>query len=317
MRKKDLLSLADLSKRQIFELVERAKTLKQWKYQGIFHKPLEGKTLGLIFNKPSTRTRVTFEVGMYQLGGMGIFLSEREIQLGRGETVSDTAKVLSRYLDGVVMRTFKQSDIEEFAARSAFPIINGLTDSFHPCQVLADIMTIEENLGRIQGINVTYVGDFNNVANSLILGALRMGFKTTVACPEECRESDKLKKKIEIIRNEGADGSYEIVNDPFEAVKSADIIYSDVWISMGQEREREKKIKLFAPYQVNSELLAKSKNNVKIMHCLPAHRGEEITSDVIDSESSIVFDQAENRLHIQKAILEYLLSGSNWNIGMS
>jgi len=254
---------------------------------------------------------------MYQLGGLGLFLSEKEIQLGRGETVSDTAKVLSRYLDGVVMRTFKQNDIEEFAVESSFPIINGLTDSFHPCQVLADIMTIEENLGKIEGVNVTYVGDFNNVTNSLILGALRMGFKTTIACPEECSESDELKEKIEILRNEDTDGSYEIVNDPFEAVKQADIIYSDVWISMGQESEREKKLKIFSPYQVNSELLAKSRDNVKIMHCLPAHRGEEITSDVIDSANSIVFDQAENRLHIQKAILEYLLSGSSWNNGLS
>ncbi len=307
MEKKDLKTLADLSKSEIFDLIERGKMLKQWKSQGICHKPLEGKTLGLIFNKPSTRTRVTFEVGMYQLGGMALFLSEKEIQLGRGETVADTAKVLSRYLDGVVMRTFKQKDIDEFAAESSFPIINGLTDSFHPCQVLADIMTIEENMNRIEGVNLVYVGDFNNVANSLILGALRMGFKTIVACPEECKESDDLKEKIEIVSADGAPGSYEVINDPFEAVKDADIIYSDVWISMGQESEREEKLKLFSPYQVNSGLIAKSRESVKIMHCLPAHRGEEITSEVLESEKSIVFDQAENRLHIQKAILEYLL----------
>ncbi|RMF95751.1 MAG: ornithine carbamoyltransferase [Candidatus Schekmanbacteria bacterium] len=318
MQKKDLLSLADLSRREICELIDRAKILKQWKSQGIVHKPLEGKTLGLIFNKPSTRTRVTFEVGMYQLGGTSLFLSEKEIQLGRGETVADTAKVLSRYVDGVVMRTFKQSDLEEFAQEATCPLINGLTDSFHPCQILADIMTIEEAIGRIEGTKVAYVGDFNNVANSLILGALLMGYHITVACPKECEASDELKSKIEIVeKREESSGTYEVIDDPIEAVKDADIIYTDVWISMGQEKERDKKLKLFSPYQVNKELVSKSKEGVKIMHCLPAHRGEEITSDVLDSENSIVFDQAENRLHIQKAILEYLLSGSKWNFAIT
>ncbi|MBI5376751.1 MAG: ornithine carbamoyltransferase [Candidatus Schekmanbacteria bacterium] len=307
MGKRDLLTIANLTADEVRHLLDRAKLLKQWRLQGIAHKPLDGKTLGMIFHKPSTRTRVTFEVGMYQLGGLALFLSEKEIQLGRGETVADTSQVLSRYLDSVVIRTYKQSDLEEFASKATIPVINGLSDSFHPCQVLSDMMTIEEYFSGLDGIKMTYVGDFNNVTNSLILGALMMGISLTVACPEGYVVSDELKEKLALVEK-NAKGTYKVMTDPFEAVKGADIIYTDVWVSMGQEDQHDEKLKYFAPYQVNSKLVASAPEGVKIMHCLPAHRDEEITSDVLDSANSIIFDQAENRLHLQKAVLEFLMA---------
>ncbi len=306
MKKKDLIGIYYLTPDEIRMLLDRARILKDWLKENKIHKPLEGKTLGMIFHKPSTRTRVTFEVGMYQLGGQAVFLSGGEIQLGRGETVSDTAMVLSRYLNGVVIRTYKQSDIEEFAKKASIPVINGLTDSSHPCQVLSDIFTLEEKLGSVKGIKVAYVGDGNNVANSWIFGALKTGINLTIATPSKYSiDPDVIKITEEMSKN--SSGSFKIFTDPNEAVKLADVVYTDVWASMGKENESNERKKYFSAYQVNRKLLKHASENVIVMHCLPAHRDEEISSEVIDSRNSIVFDQAENRLHLQKAILEWLM----------
>lgn len=306
MQKKDLIAIYYLTPDEIRMLLDRARILKNWLKENKIHKPLEGKTLGMIFHKPSTRTRVTFEVGMYQLGGQAVFLSGGEIQLGRGETVSDTAMVLSRYLNGVVIRTYKQSDIEEFAKKATIPIINGLTDSSHPCQVLSDIFTLEEKLGSVKGIKVAYVGDGNNVANSWIFGALKTGINLTIATPPKYSiDLDVVKTAEEMSKS--SSGSFKIFTDPNEAVRKADVIYTDVWASMGKEDESNERKKYFTPYQVNRELLKLASKDVFVMHCLPAHRDEEISSEVMDSRNSIVFDQAENRLHLQKAILEWLM----------
>jgi len=304
MQKKDLLAIYYLTPQEIRNLLDRAKILKKWLKENVSYKPLEGKTLGMIFHKPSTRTRVTFEVGMYQLGGQALFLSGKEIQLGRGETVSDTAMVLSRYLNGVVMRTFKQSDLEEFAKKATIPIINGLTDSSHPCQVLSDIFTIEEKFGKASGVKVAYVGDGNNVANSWIFGALKTGISLRIATPIEYSIDPEIIRRAQDL-TAASEGSFKILTDPVEAVKDADVVYTDVWVSMGKENERLERKKVFTPYQVNHKLLKHASKDVLVMHCLPAHRDEEITSEVMDSRNSIVFDQAENRLHVQKAILEW------------
>ena len=306
MKRKDLLSIYSLTPDEIRELLDRTKTLKRWQKENVSHKPLDGKTLGMIFHKPSTRTRVTFEVGMYQLGGQALFLSGTEIQLGRGETVSDTALVLSRYLNGVVMRTFKQSDLEEFAQKATIPLINGLTDASHPCQVLSDIFTLEEKFDSVKGIKVAYVGDGNNVANSWLFGALKTGINLSIATPDNYRIDPEIMKKAKGLEGK-ADGSFKIFIDPAEAVKNADVIYTDVWTSMGKESERLEREKVFRPYQVNRDLLKHASKNVLVMHCLPAHRGQEITDDVLDGPQSAVLDQAENRLHVQKAILIKLL----------
>ena len=306
MQKKDLIGIYYLTPDEIRMLLDRARILKNWLKENKSHKPLEGKTLGMIFHKPSTRTRVTFEVGMYQLGGQAGFLSGGEIQLGRGETVSDTAMVLSRYLNGVVIRTYKQSDIEEFAKKATIPVINGLTDSSHPCQVLSDIFTLEEKLGSVKGIKVAYVGDGNNVANSWIFGALKTGINLTIATPPKYSiDPDVVKIAEEMLKK--SSGSFKIFTDPNEAVMKADVVYTDVWTSMGKENESNERKKYFTAYQVNRDLLKHASKNVFVMHCLPAHRDEEISSEVIDSSNSIVFDQAENRLHLQKAILEWLM----------
>ncbi len=304
---KHLVCLSDWSAEEVKETLKMAEKLKYERKNGIMHNHmLKGKTLGLIFSKSSTRTRVSFEVAMYQLGGYSMFLSANDIQLGRGETVSDTARTLSRYIDGIMIRTYKQSDVEELAAYGTIPIINGLTDSQHPCQILADLQTVKEYKGKFSGLKLAYVGDGNNVANSLLIGCAKVGMDIWVATPEgyECDE-----KSVEIAKKAALE-SGSVVNtgyDPFEAVKDADVVYTDTWVSMGMESEKEKRVKTFMPYQVNNELMSKAKPDAIFMHCLPAYRGYEVTADVIDGPQSVVFDEAENRLHAQKAVLVKLM----------
>lgn len=299
--KKNLLSLWDLSSEEIIALLKRAVELKAGKDANAC--PLLGKSIGLLFEKPSTRTRISFEVGIYQLGGHSICMNPSELQIGRGETISDTAKTLSRYLNGMIIRTFANSTIKEFASSSSIPVINGLSDLHHPCQVLADLMTILEKKERLKGLKVAFIGDGNNVCNSLIEAAERMEFNLTVACPEGFEpdtgvlEKAKSSSKNEII----------ILRDPRDAAGMADVVYTDVWVSMGQESSSEDKKKRLNNYQINSKLLSCSKKDVIVLHCLPAHRGEEITDEVMDGTHSVVFDQAENRLHAQKALLEFLI----------
>lgn len=298
--KRDFLRLWDFGSEEINSIVERAIALKSG--ADADKCPLTGKSMWLLFEKPSTRTRISFEVGIYQLGGQSIYMKPSEIQIGRGESTADTARVLSRYLDGIIIRTFEHTKLEEFAANSDVPVINGLSDLHHPCQVLADLMTIKEKKGRLEGVKVAYIGDGNNVANSLMEAAGRMGLLLNIACPEGY-EPD-----LDILE-EARSGKGEIIilRDPKEATGRADVIYTDVWVSMGQEDSAEKKRRKFSAYQVNSSLLACAKKDVIVMHCLPAHRGEEITDEVIDGPQSVVFDQAENRLHTQKALLEMLI----------
>jgi len=304
---KHLVCLSDWSAEEVKETLKMAEKLKYERKNGIMHNHmLKGKTLGLIFSKSSTRTRVSFEVAMYQLGGYSMFLSANDIQLGRGETVSDTARTLSRYIDGIMIRTYKQSDVEELAAYGTIPIINGLTDSQHPCQILADLQTVKEYKGKLSGLKLAYVGDGNNVANSLLIGCAKVGMDIWVATPEgyECDE-----KSVEIAKKAALE-SGSVVNtgyDPYEAVKDADVVYTDTWVSMGMESEKEKRVKTFMPYQVNKELMSKAKPDAIFMHCLPAYRGYEVTEDVIDGPQSVVFDEAENRLHAQKAVLVKLM----------
>jgi ornithine carbamoyltransferase len=300
--KRDLLALWDLSSEEIEHLLKRAIELKSGKDANKC--PLIGKSIGLLFEKASTRTRVSFEVGIYQLGAQAIYMNPKEIQLGRGETIYDTAKVLSRYLNAIVIRTFNHNTLIEFASNSSIPVINGLSDLYHPCQALADLMTILEKKGRLKGIRLAYIGDGNNVANSLIEASSRMEINLRVACPEgyepdpDVLERARTSAKSEII----------ILRDPREAAGRADAIYTDVWVSMGQEEKAEEKKEKFKGYQLNSKLLSCAKKDAIVLHCMPAHRGEEITDDVIDGPQSAVFDQAENRLHTQKALLEFLLS---------
>lgn len=298
--KKDFLALTDFSREEMLAFIDRAVTLKEMRNRGIPHQPLKGKTLGMIFNKHSTRTRISFEVGMVDLGGHPIFLTGEQLQLKRGETLADSARVLSRYLDGILIRTYEYEEVEELARHATIPVINGLTDLNHPVQVLSDLLTIQEKLGRIEGVKIAYVGDGNNVTYSWIAAASIMGMHLTVASPKDCKPQKP--KKM------GKTGKIEIMEDPFKAVKDADVIYTDVWVSMGQEKQAKQKIKKLKKYQINQKLVDAAKKNVLIMHCLPAHREEEITSEVLDGKHSIVLDQAENRLHLQKAILEKLLS---------
>ncbi|MEC4686035.1 MAG: ornithine carbamoyltransferase [Nitrospirota bacterium] len=298
--KRDFLRLWDFTSEEISSIVERAIDLKAGADANKC--PLIGKSLWLLFEKPSTRTRISFEVGIYQLGGQSIYMKPSEIQIGRGESTADTARVLSRYLNGIIIRTFEHTKLEEFAANSDVPVINGLSDLHHPCQVLADLMTIKEKKGALEGIKVAYIGDGNNVANSLMEAAGRMGLVLNIACPEGY-EPD-----LDILEQaRSGKGEIIILRDPKEAAGRADVIYTDVWVSMGQEDSAEKKKRKFSAYQVNSSLLACAKEDVIVMHCLPAHRGEEITDEVIDGPQSVVFDQAENRLHTQKALLEILI----------
>ncbi len=297
--KKSLISVKDLSAQEIRDLFELTDKLK--KNKGKFSKVLSGKTLALIFQKPSNRTRVSFEVGMYQLGGNSLYLAPNEINLGVRETIADVAKTLSRYVDGIVLRTFEHKNVVELAKAADIPVINGLSDFSHPCQALADVYTIREKLKGLKGVTLAYVGDGNNVCNSLLYAALKTGLRMTVATPAGYEPDRSVLKESKA----------KLFHNPYDAVKGVDVIYTDVWASMGQEDEVAQRKKVFKDFQVNSSLVKLAKKNCLIMHCLPAHRGEEITGDVIDSKNSVVFDQAENRMHVQKAILIKLLRGSN------
>ena len=299
---KHLLKLMDLSANEITEILNTADQLKYEKKNGIKHHILEGKTLGMIFEKSSTRTRVSFEVGMYDLGGTALFLSSRDLQIGRGEPVEDTARVLSRYLDGIMIRTFAQEEVEALANVGTIPIINGLTDYCHPCQVLADLMTIREHKGFIKGNKLCYIGDGNNMTNSLIVGGIKMGMSVAVACPDGYHP-DK-----DIMKWASENGDFLCTDDVLEAAKGADVLYTDVWASMGQEEEAEARKNIFKGYQINSEVMAVANKDAMVLHCLPAHRGEEITADVLEAHAAEIFDEAENRLHAQKAVLVKCLS---------
>lgn len=298
---KHLLKMLDLSKEEIFDLLNLADQLKYEKKYGIPHRHLEGKTLGMIFQKASTRTRVSFEVGMYQLGGTALFLSARDLQIGRGEPVEDTARVLSRYLDGIMIRTYKQSEVDALAQNGTIPIINGLTDFAHPCQVLADLMTIREHKGSLDGLKMCFIGDGNNMMNSLIVGCLKMKMEVAVACPND------YKPNAMVLDFAVQHPAFSITNDPKEAARGADVVITDVWASMGQEEEAQKRREAFQGFQVNDEIMSVAKPDAMVQHCLPAHRGEEITAEILEKHSTEIFDEAENRLHAQKAVLVKLL----------
>ncbi|UCD71201.1 MAG: ornithine carbamoyltransferase [Syntrophobacterales bacterium] len=301
--KRDLVSIFSLNQDEIDYLMGRAAVLKAQQREGVRHTPLKGKTLGMIFEKASTRTRVSFEVGMYQMGGYALFLDFKDIQLSRGEAIADTARVLSRYMDGIMARTFSHEAIEELARHTTVPVINGLSDLLHPCQVLSDIFTVMEKMGGYRGVKVAYVGDGNNVAHSWINCAAKLAFQLSLACPKGYGPDPSI---LERARRESR-GKIQLVHDPYEAVSGADIIYTDVWASMGKEDEHADRLRDFRDYQVNSRLVKAGKTGVLVMHCLPAHRGEEITDEVMDGDHCIVWDQTENRLHVQKAILEWLM----------
>ena len=294
---KHLLKLQDLNREQILEILNLADQLKFEKKNNIPHPRLAGKTLGMIFQKSSTRTRVSFEVGMYQLGGSALFLSNRDLQIGRGEPVEDTARVLSRYLDGIMIRTFEQAEVEALAEYGSIPVINGLTDYAHPCQVLADLMTIREFKGGFEGLKMTFVGDGNNMANSLIVGGITMGMEVCIACP------DNHKPDAAIMEWAEKNGKFTCTSDIKAAAKDADVLYTDVWASMGQEEEAELRKKEFAGYCIDDELMSVAKPDAIVLHCLPAHRGEEITSEVFEAHANELFEEAENRLHAQKAVM--------------
>ena len=303
LKGKDMLSIHDLSVDEVQEILALAKELKAKQKAGVPHKILKGKTLGMIFEKSSTRTRVSFETGMYQLGDQALFLSNRDLQLGRGEPIRDTARVLSRYLDGIMIRTFGHDRVEELAKWADIPVINALTDLLHPCQVLTDLLTIEEYKGKnLKGLKMAYVGDGNNMTNSFLYGCAKVGMTFVAATPEDYRpDATVFKNALEDAKETGA--SLSLVTDPHEAVKDADIVVTDTWASMGQEAEHEARKKIFAPYQVNKELLEGADKRVIVMHCLPAYRGEEITEEVLEANADVIFDEAENRLHTQKAIM--------------
>ncbi|MCD5390296.1 ornithine carbamoyltransferase [candidate division NPL-UPA2 bacterium] len=305
---KHLLSIADLSREGIEKIFKKTEELKtQWK-KGVVSSPLVGKSLALLFQKPSLRTRVSFEVGVRQLGGQSLYLSPDEVQLGKREAVKDVAKVLSRYVDIIMARVFAHETIVELAKHSGVPVINGLSDKLHPCQVLSDIYTILERRGGLKDLKVAFVGDGNNVANSWLLGASKLGINLSVATPEGYEpDGGVLAQAEEEAKSNGS--RVEVIHDPVEAVKGAQVIYTDTWASMGQEEEKEKRERVFPPYQVNQNLLEKAKPDCLVMHCLPAHRGKEITDEVMDGPQSIVFDQAENRMHVQKGILVFLIGG--------
>ena len=304
--KKDLLKMDDLSKEEILDILNLADQLKYEQKHGIEHPLLKGKSLGMIFEKASTRTRVSFEVGMYQLGGNALFLSDKELQIGRGEPIEDTARVLSRFIQGIMIRTFSQKEAETLAKYSSIPIINGLTDEEHPCQVLADLMTIRENKNILEGLKVAFVGDGNNMANSLMIGCLKVGMNFSIASPKIYSASEKyLSRAKEIAETENVE--FTITTSPIEAVKGADVVITDVWTSMGHEEEAQERIKHFEGFQVNTELLKNANDDVLVLHCLPCHRDEEITSDVLEAHAEEIFDESENRLHAQKAVLVKLM----------
>ncbi|MBR1420974.1 MAG: ornithine carbamoyltransferase [Selenomonadaceae bacterium] len=303
LKGRDLLSIHELSVEEVELILDLAAKLKSMQKSGIPHRWLEGKTLGMIFEKSSTRTRVSFEVGMSQLGGSALFLSNRDLQLGRGEPIKDTARVLSRYLDGIMIRTFGHDRIEEFAEYAEIPIINGLTDLLHPCQVLTDLLTIREHKGKdLRGLRMAYVGDGNNMANSYCSGAAKVGIYLTLATPATHKPDQKI-FDYAVEDSIATGGSVKWTEDPIEAVKNADVVVTDTWASMGQESEHDERKKIFAPYQINSELMEHASPRAIVMHCLPAYRGEEITEEVFEQNADVIFDEAENRLHTQKAIL--------------
>ncbi len=301
---KHLLKLLDLTKDEIIEILNLADQLKYENKNGIEHKLLAGKTLGMIFQKSSTRTRVSFETGMYQLGGQALFLSNRDLQIGRGEPVQDTARVLSRYLDGIMIRTFEQKEVEDLAGYGNIPIINGLTDFCHPCQVLADLMTIREHKGRLDGLKLTYIGDGNNMANSLIVGGLKVGMTVAIACPKDYQPDPAV---LEFAKEYG--DKFILTDDIKAAAKDADVLYTDVWTSMGEESETEKRKIAFAGFQINDGVMAVAKPDAMVQHCLPAHREEEITTKVFEEHADEIFDEAENRLHAQKAVMVKVMGG--------
>jgi len=306
MKGKSLISIQDLSPEEINAIFELSADLKKKQKEGIPHKYLEGQTLGMIFSKPSTRTRVSFETGIYQLGGTGLYFNQNDLQLKKSENISDTAKVLSRYLSGIMIRTFDHRDVIDLARYGSVPVINGLTDLLHPCQVLADLFTILEKKGKLKGLKLAYVGDGNNMAHSLLHGCSKVGMDISIAAPAGYKPEEEIVNNA--LRNSKISGSrVEILDSPQEAVKDADIVYTDVWASMGQESEALQRKKIFIPYQVNESLVKHAKKDYLFMHCLPAHRGDEVVDEVIDSPNSVVFDEAENRLHVQKAIMVLLM----------
>ena len=295
---KHLLKMLDLSKEEILDILNLANQLKYENKNGIEHHILKGKTLGMIFQKSSTRTRVSFETGMYQLGGQALFLSNRDLQIGRGEPVQDTARVLSRYLDGIMIRTFEQKEVEDLAKYGSIPVINGLTDFCHPCQVLADLMTIREFKGRFEGLKMCYIGDGNNMANSLIVGGLKVGMEVSIACPKDYQPAAEV---LEFAKGYG--DKFSMTDVPLEAAKDADVLFTDVWTSMGEEAETEKRKIAFKGYQINDDIMAVAKADAMVQHCLPAHREEEITEKVFEAHANEIFEEAENRLHAQKAVM--------------
>ena len=295
---KHFLKLLDYSGKEIIDMLNLADQLKYEQKHGIEHKQLAGKTLGMIFQKASTRTRVSFEVGMYQLGGYPLFLSANDMQIGRGEPVEDTARVLSRFIDGIMIRTFEQAEVETLAEYGSIPVINGLTDFCHPCQVMADLMTIREYKGTLEGLKLCFVGDGNNMANSLIVGGLKTGMKVTIACPEGYEPPEEI---LEFAKHYG--DKFGMYRSPKEAAQNADVVYTDVWASMGQEQEAKKRAEAFKGFCVDSDLMSVTNKDCMVLHCLPAHRGEEITAEVLEAHANEIFDEAENRLHAQKAVL--------------
>jgi ornithine carbamoyltransferase len=304
--KKDLLAISDLTSGELDDVLTLSASLKKMQGEGKTHQPLKGKSLGMIFEKSSTRTRVSFEVGMYQLGGQALFLSANDLQIGRGEPVPDTARTLSRYLDGIMIRTFAQATVEELARHASIPVINGLTDLHHPCQALADLFTIREKRGKLKGLKFSYVGDGNNMAHSLIEACVRAGMHISLACPPGYEPDAGIMREAKLAAAQTG-SEVRLSNDPGKAVTDADIVYTDVWASMGQESEHAKRVNAFRGYQVDAKLMKMAAPKALVMHCLPAHRGEEIAAEVIDGPQSVVFDQAENRLHVQKAVLEILM----------
>jgi ornithine carbamoyltransferase len=299
---KHLLKMLDLTSEQIIEILNLADQLKYEQKHGIPHAILKGKTLGMIFEKASTRTRVSFEAGMYQLGGYALFLSSQELQMGRGEPIEDTARVLSRYLDGIMIRTYKQEDVELLAQNSTIPVINGLTDSSHPCQVLADLMTIREHKNKLEGLKLCFIGDGHNMANSLIVGCLKVGMNVSVATP---KGYEPAQFALDFAKDFG---NFELLNDPLKAAENADVLVTDVWSSMGQEQESDKRKKDFAGFQINDETIKAANSDVMVLHCLPAHKGEEITHKVFEEHAEAIFDESENRLHAQKAVMVKLMT---------
>ncbi len=299
---KHLLKLSDCSKEEILDILNLADQLKYEQKHGIAHKRLEGQTLGMIFQKSSTRTRVSFETGMYQLGGQALFLSSRDLQIGRGEPVQDTARVLSRYLDGIMIRTFAQKEVEDLAEYGSIPIINGLTDYCHPCQVLADLMTIREHKGSLEGLKMCYIGDGNNMANSLIVGGLLAGMEVSIACPDAYQPDPQV---LDFAKAYG--DKFSMSENILEMAANADVVTTDVWASMGQEEEAAARKKVFAGYQINDAVMEAAKEGAMVLHCLPAHREEEITAKVFEAHANEIFDEAENRLHAQKAVMVRLM----------